>query len=112
MYDPYGNRWVSGFTEMIPAGNTPQNQNQFTSNNRIIGNAYDAAGNRLIANGKMANYGAENRLVVQVTGAFAYTERPKAWRMQSRDCDCCRGEPDVADSASLPWTGLRPVGFA
>lgn len=33
-------------------------------------------------------------------------------RIQSWGCDCCRGEPDVADSASLPWTGLRPVRFA
>ncbi len=55
---------------MILTGNTPTSQSQFTSNNQIAGNAYDAAGNLLSVNGNTANYDAENQLV-QVTEAPA-----------------------------------------
>ena len=62
---------AAGNTGVILAGNTPTSQSQFTSNNQIAGNAYDAAGNLLSVNGNTANYDAENRLV-QVTEAPAY----------------------------------------
>jgi RHS repeat-associated protein len=70
-YDAYGNMWVAGNTGVILAGNTPTSQSQFTSNNQIAGNAYDAACNLLSVNGNTANYDAENQLV-QVTEAPAY----------------------------------------
>ena len=69
--DAFGNIWVTGYTGIIPAGNTPQmigsvcpgGSAPYDANNRINGGRYDAAGNQTLVNGNALLYDAENRLI-------------------------------------------------
>jgi RHS repeat-associated protein len=64
-YDRYGNRWID-----LGGGN--QSLYFSTSNNRITGFSYDAAGNLLNDGAHSYTYDAENK-IAKVDGATAYT---------------------------------------
>jgi YD repeat-containing protein len=70
-YDEWGNMWLTGSSGVPLAGNTPTSNVYNPANNQISGQAYDAAGNQLSANGNTASYDAENR-IVSITEAPAY----------------------------------------
>src|SRR5436853_4889512 len=64
-YDRYGNRWID-----LGGGNQSLYFN--TSNNRITGLSYDAAGNLLNDGAHSYTYDAENK-IAKVDGTSAYT---------------------------------------
>jgi RHS repeat-associated protein len=66
-YDPYGNMWVTNAEGIVPGAETPSASSWFDTNNRLVGNGYDFAGNLTGANGWTYAYDAENRLVSATT---------------------------------------------
>ena len=60
-YDQYGNMWVTNYTGVPLAGNTPTSN--VYSSNRIGGQSYDASGNQLSVNGDTLFFDAENRMM-------------------------------------------------
>jgi len=66
-YDRYGNRWQ----ESPSSGSCNSRPLSFTTNNRIVGYSYDAAGNELNDGTHTYTYDAENR-ILSVDGSTAY----------------------------------------
>jgi RHS repeat-associated protein len=76
-YDQYGNRWVAGSTGLSHVDTTePTSLSNFnSSNNRLAGLAYDAAGNQTAYGSFTLGYDAENRTKTvsgNGTGTYSY----------------------------------------
>ncbi|HVP45172.1 MAG TPA: RHS repeat-associated core domain-containing protein [Bryobacteraceae bacterium] len=76
-YDNYGNRWVSAWGAALPpSGETPTSASWFSTNNRLSGSSYDAAGNQTSLVSFGIGYDAENRqtrtTINSVTAQYAY----------------------------------------
>jgi RHS repeat-associated protein len=75
-YDAFGKMWVSGYSGIPRAGNTPGAPTAFNANNQITtgGASFDDAGNQIFVNGNTAAYDAENRQISVTDGVTQSVE--------------------------------------
>ena len=66
-YDTWGNRWVSGYTTLVPQPQTPVTSSWYnTSNNRLKSAGYDTAGNQATLGSVAMSYDGESRMTTAV----------------------------------------------